>query len=244
MDAGNNGYSDWRADRDVRRLCPGAVPLFAGVLLLCGCSLTQVRGVDGSVVEQNELYSGEPVAVHATEIPVTSAEEARARARTALIARDTDLALYFYVQAVSLDPEDIESFYAIGAIRSLRRALTPRSSSSSPTTRSAIRGSALPCSSNGNSIRPNPICKLPSSSSRRSGAPTMRSGSSPTAGSSTPTRSSITRPRSRRSRSWRRYAITAAIPTTSQAICRTPRPISWRRWRSTLTTTAPGAISG
>jgi len=91
----------------------GLLPCLAAALPIAGCVTTQSTPYP---VDTSGLYSGEPVALHATEMPVTSAAEARQRARTALIERDVDLALYLFVQAVSLDPEDAESFYAIGAI--------------------------------------------------------------------------------------------------------------------------------
>lgn len=88
--------------------------LVAALTMLSGCAM--MTPVDAPVASESALYSGEPVALHATEMPVTSAEEARMRAREALGSRDIDLALYLYVQAVTLDPNDADSFLAIGAI--------------------------------------------------------------------------------------------------------------------------------
>ena len=92
--------------------------LLLSLAVLTGCATTAT--VEESAVAASELYAGEPVALHATEMPVTSAGEARARARDALAERDVDLALYLFVQAVNLDPEDQESLYAIGAIHAER----------------------------------------------------------------------------------------------------------------------------
>lgn len=90
--------------------------IFTALTALSGCSLMSPTYVDESSIDPDGLYAGEPLALHATELPVTSSEEARARARTALTERDIDLALYFYVQAVNLEPGDTESLYAIAAI--------------------------------------------------------------------------------------------------------------------------------
>lgn len=92
---------------------------FLALSPLTGCALMQTTTVEGSKAA-NDLYAGEPAVVHATEMPVASAEEARQRAAAALAEHDIDLALYLYVQAVSLDPEDVSSLYAIGAIHQER----------------------------------------------------------------------------------------------------------------------------
>ena len=89
-------------------------------LALSGCVTSQPLLAGSAAVTASGLYEGEPVALHATEMPVASAEEARVRARQALVQGDLDLALYLYVQAVSLDPADAESFYAIGALHDQR----------------------------------------------------------------------------------------------------------------------------
>lgn len=102
------------------RTMAGTVMALALSALLAGCASSQPMLVSQDVVVASGLYDGEPVALHATEIPVTSAEEARARARAALLERDRDLALYLYVQAVTLDPLDAESFRAIGALQTER----------------------------------------------------------------------------------------------------------------------------
>jgi len=82
-------------------------------LLLSGCVTSQTTPY---FADESGFYTGEPVVLHATEMPVSSAEEARQRARSALAKRDVDLALYFHVQAANMDPENPESFYVIGAI--------------------------------------------------------------------------------------------------------------------------------
>jgi len=119
------GELSWKAeffgngrDRVGRFFCAVRHPSTAAVaLVLSGCMSAQTTPYP---VDSNGLYSGEPVALHATEIPVTSAEEARMRAQVALAERDIDLALYFYVRAADLDLADAESFYAIGAIHAQR----------------------------------------------------------------------------------------------------------------------------
>lgn len=90
------------------------------VAALAGCAHNQPSYVDERSIDPDGLYDGEPVALHATEIPITSSTEARTRARAALTQGDMDLALYFYVQAVTLEPSDTESLYAIGAIHENR----------------------------------------------------------------------------------------------------------------------------
>lgn len=93
------------------------LPLMAAV---SACTVVSPPYVDESSIDPDGLYAGEPVAVHGTELPVTSAEEARVRARDALMANDVDLALYLYVQAVNLQPDDAESLFAIAAIHADR----------------------------------------------------------------------------------------------------------------------------
>lgn len=108
------------ADPVKRARVPGQYGLLPLIAALSGCALNSPAYVDESAIGPDGLYAGEPVAVHATELPVTSSEEARARARAALRANDIDLALYLYVQAVNLQPDDTESLYAIGAIHADR----------------------------------------------------------------------------------------------------------------------------
>ena len=86
------------------------------VALSSGCALNAPSYVDESAITADGLYAGEPVAVHATELPVTSSAEGKLRAQAALAEGDIDLALYLYVQASNLDPNDTEALYAIGAI--------------------------------------------------------------------------------------------------------------------------------
>ena len=90
--------------------------LVTALAMAGGCAATATQPEGRAAGEAGALYSGEPAALHATEMPVASASEARLRAREALAGRDIDLALYLYVQAVNLDPADAESLFAIGAI--------------------------------------------------------------------------------------------------------------------------------
>jgi tetratricopeptide (TPR) repeat protein len=71
--------------------------------------------------QSTELYDGQPRAVFATEFPPGSSAEAAARGDQALRRGDMDRALYFYVEAVSLDPQDVSSMLKIGAIHYQRR---------------------------------------------------------------------------------------------------------------------------
>jgi Flp pilus assembly protein TadD len=125
MFTGEHSCDALHAYTDVRRGLGRVAPLFAALSLLTGCATTQTTLVDGRVVDSSDLYSGEPVAMHATEMPVGTAEEARSRARAALAERDIDLALYLLVQAVALDPEDTQSLFAVGAIQEERGNLDP-----------------------------------------------------------------------------------------------------------------------
>ena len=81
-----------------------------------GCVTTTTTRFGEPVADRSELYTGEPEALHATEYPVGSPAEGRARAQEALAQNDLDLALYLYVQAVELEPTDAESLFMIGAI--------------------------------------------------------------------------------------------------------------------------------
>jgi len=88
--------------------------------MAAGCVTTQTGPFGEPVTKRDDLYSGEPDALHATEYPVDSAAEGRARAQEALASRDVDLALYLYIQAVNLEPDDTESLFMIGAIHENR----------------------------------------------------------------------------------------------------------------------------
>jgi Flp pilus assembly protein TadD len=102
--------------RPLRTVCLGLALLVA----LGGCTTMMPGGLGGAKAGDDGLYDGEPEAVFATEFPVESADDARVRAAKALNQRDLDLALYMYVQAVQLEPDDSESLYRIGAIHEQR----------------------------------------------------------------------------------------------------------------------------
>jgi Flp pilus assembly protein TadD len=90
--------------------------IFLAVTAAAGCATTTTTPFGEPVANRDAFYSGEPEALHATEYPVTSAAEGRTRAQAALAQNDLDLALYLYVQAVNLEPQDAESLFMIAAI--------------------------------------------------------------------------------------------------------------------------------
>ena len=94
--------------RSIALLCLLSVALLAG----CASAPSQPE----RRANADELYEGQPRAVFGTEFPPGSAPEAAARGDAALARRDYDRALYFYVEAVSLDPTDITTLLKIGAI--------------------------------------------------------------------------------------------------------------------------------
>jgi Flp pilus assembly protein TadD len=63
-----------------------------------------------------QLYAGEPAVVHSTQDPVTSADEGIRRGDEAYRAGQVDLAVYLYVESLSLDSTRAEPFMKIGAI--------------------------------------------------------------------------------------------------------------------------------
>lgn len=81
-----------------------------------GAAHSSAAGGDPSV----SLYEGEPEVVFATEFPVASAEEAIARADSALLEGDLDLALYMYVRAYDLDKDNVHALVRIGNIHESR----------------------------------------------------------------------------------------------------------------------------
>lgn len=84
---------------------------------LAGCaSEPEKRAVDDS----DELYSGQPRAVYGTEFPAGSAAEAALRGDIALAKGDLDRALYFYVEAVRLEPQHVPTLLKIGAVHRQR----------------------------------------------------------------------------------------------------------------------------
>lgn len=112
-------YRDFRI-RASRIVSPARSVAGAAVIacLFAGCA--SVDSVSDPSGGQSDLYAGQPELLYATEFPVESAEDALARAESALLERDYDLALYMYVQAVKYDPEDAESLYRIGALHEQR----------------------------------------------------------------------------------------------------------------------------
>lgn len=106
------------ASNTVRRVGMRGTRLWSGILAVCVLSGCASKPPPVIVHEEraDDLYTGEPAVLHATEMPVASAEEARQRAAAALAERDVDLALYLYVQAANMDPDDAESIFAIATI--------------------------------------------------------------------------------------------------------------------------------
>jgi Flp pilus assembly protein TadD len=85
--------------------------------MLGGCVTVTSTLPDGSgVVSDEPVGNGDATASVVEEHPVESAEDARERAQKALAEGDVDLALYMYLQAVDLEPQDSESLYRIGVI--------------------------------------------------------------------------------------------------------------------------------
>ena len=89
-------------------------------VLMSGCA--SMAGSDaqqssaGVADSSTNLYEGEPEVVFATEFPVESAEEANARADSALAKGDIDLALYMYVRAYDLERDNLHALTRIGEI--------------------------------------------------------------------------------------------------------------------------------
>lgn len=95
----------------------GLIASLAVSVMLGGCVTVPSTLPDASAaVSGEELPYVTPTDSAAEEHPVESAEDARARAEKALAEGDADLALYMYLQAVDLDPQDGESMYRIGVI--------------------------------------------------------------------------------------------------------------------------------
>ena len=97
-------------------------------LILCaaltsGCASMSGNDAVGEEVSDTELdglYNGEPEVVFATEFPVASAEEAVARADSALSQGKTDLALYMYVRAYDMQKDNLYALMRIGGIHESR----------------------------------------------------------------------------------------------------------------------------
>ena len=102
------------------------VCLILCALLTSGCASMSTNGEaeDNSskthADDSADFYEGEPEVVFATEFPVESAEEAVARADTALMQNDMDLALYMYVRAYDMDRENLHALMRIGGIHKSR----------------------------------------------------------------------------------------------------------------------------
>jgi Tfp pilus assembly protein PilF len=103
--------------KGVKSLAACAIAL---TFVLAGCASAPTTSGDASTRRKSDLYEGAPQTIFATELPVESAEEARARAAAALDDRNTDLALYMYIRAVELDASDSDSLYNIGTIHGRR----------------------------------------------------------------------------------------------------------------------------
>lgn len=101
-----------------RRPAPAAI----GALLLAalgGCASEPVKP-PAPPVDSDQLYSGQPRAVYGTEFPAGSAAEATLRGDAAIASGDVDRALYFYVEALKLDPNQVPVMLKIGAIHRQR----------------------------------------------------------------------------------------------------------------------------
>lgn len=107
---------------NLRRLGGLAMAALA-VVSVSGCaSMFSTAGASSSRADRKviaEAADGENAAEGETA-SIESAEEARRQAAEAFAAGDLDKALYLFVEAVSLDPQDSHSFYAIGAIHENR----------------------------------------------------------------------------------------------------------------------------
>lgn len=88
--------------------------------LVAGCATEPAKPV---VRDTDELYSGQPRAVYGTEFPAGSAAEAALRGDVALARGDMDRALYFYVESLRLDPDQVPTLLKIGSIHRERADL-------------------------------------------------------------------------------------------------------------------------
>jgi len=87
--------------------------------LLSGCATTP--NVDSSENAAAELNDKSLDVLFATEFPVESEADALARAAQALREGETDKALFFYVRALQLQPENVELLAHIGEIQMQRK---------------------------------------------------------------------------------------------------------------------------
>lgn len=88
---------------------------------MSGCASTKASNLDAS--DSSGFYDGQPEVVFATEFPVKSAEDAVARADSALKSGNTDLALYMYVRAYDLQKDNLYALMRIGRIHESRESV-------------------------------------------------------------------------------------------------------------------------
>lgn len=96
------------------------VGVMAGFLVLTGCA----GGPQGKPSNQfSELYSGKSELAFSTLMPIDSAEEGVARGDKAYAEGKLDLAVFEYIRALELAPDDAEIFYKIGAINLYKKEM-------------------------------------------------------------------------------------------------------------------------
>lgn len=91
------------------------LPVLAALMLLSGCA-SMGAPTEGGMGENKGLYAGKSELLFGTALPVTTAEEAIARAQGALAKGDLDRALFEYIRALDVDPGNAEALNRIGAI--------------------------------------------------------------------------------------------------------------------------------
>jgi Flp pilus assembly protein TadD len=104
---------------NVRSRPIAALAAILATAALCGCASAPSRSTPDKA---SELYDGQPDTVFATEFPPGSAPEAALRGDLALRKGEVDRALYFYVEAVGIDPADRNTLAKIAWIHRGRRA--------------------------------------------------------------------------------------------------------------------------
>ncbi|MGF1702936.1 Flp pilus assembly protein TadD [Photobacterium makurazakiensis] len=92
------------------------------VLFIVGCSSTDDAAQQNNVNFDHELYDGKPTLGLSNDFPPETAQEAIARGDKAYREKDTDLALYEYIRALSFPSQDQadQAFYKIGYIHQQR----------------------------------------------------------------------------------------------------------------------------
>ena len=106
---------------DARRRA-GLVGAAAGVILVAACqSVPPPRAAP----LDDKLYAGRSATTFGTQLPVSNAAEAKARAAQANAKGDRDLMLYFLIKAAELDPADSDSLLVIGMTHEERGNLEP-----------------------------------------------------------------------------------------------------------------------